>query len=112
MLVIFTGKIVLASAYAFATLQYLYCMFKHSSYGQKLIDGGVEAREALEAIAAEKFDVLQNSTKIKLQVVLARMDREVKMMPFSGFEISYASLVAVLSVIFTYVIILLQFASA
>lgn len=40
-----------------------------------------------------------------------RMPRAFRLAPFSGFDVSYASYVSILSVIVTYVIILLQFSA-
>ena len=87
-------------------------MLNHNSYGQEVLDQGSEARDALEGLAMAHYDGLKDSTRFMLRAALRRMAGGIRVAPFVGFDISYASLISVMSVILTYVIILLQFTNS
>ena len=100
---------VFAASNLLLAILFISSLFISSHTGEKLRQQGTLAVRALEELGIRVFPLLDPERRLGLQMALARLDAGLSVTPFDFFDISNRSMLAIVSLLATYLIVLLQF---
>ncbi len=97
------------SSDAFVGVYGIYVLYKLHKVGQELADAYRRVRRGLQLVAIEEADAMSPRESQQLAFLLEHYSSESPLQPLNACNINYASGASLAGLIFTYIIVLLQF---
>ena len=106
------NKLAISAFYITCSAYYAYNLYILCSSGQTLIDAQEEARETLEEAFYENRWDWNVQTRDKICLLMTKMGKDKPMTPLGFYSLTKQGFLSTMALVFTYLIVLLQFKAA